>query len=174
MKAPTTAAADVLVRGPAHLPPVVRTRDRGLRRALLIADVVALGVALVGSLLISGSRPHPFLEALWILPTLPAWVLVFRAYGLYRSPLRSFEPTHLDDLSSLVHALMIGTLGLWVLYKVAPVRRIDSHASPGDRWLPSAQRTGGRPRASQSFFPLRAGTMKSRTAWIIRTWRGRL
>jgi exopolysaccharide biosynthesis polyprenyl glycosylphosphotransferase len=129
MGPPTTAAADFLVEGSARFPRVVRSRlrdrDRGLRRSLLLADVVALGAALPVALLISGVRAHPLLDALWILPTLPVWILLFRAYGLYKSPLRSFAPTHVDDLSSLLHALVIGTLGLWSFYTLASVARLD-------------------------------------------------
>jgi len=72
----------------------------------------------------AGNRGEPLVDALWLLPTLPFWALLFRAYGLYRRPLRRFEPTHLDDISSLFHALIIGTLGLWLFYKLAPVARL--------------------------------------------------
>jgi exopolysaccharide biosynthesis polyprenyl glycosylphosphotransferase len=101
-----------------------RDRDRGLRRVLFYADAAALTAALFLAFLITGNRPHPALGALWILPTLPAWALLFRAYGLYRRPIRSFEPTHLDDTSSLMHGLIIGTLGLWLFYKLMPVARL--------------------------------------------------
>jgi exopolysaccharide biosynthesis polyprenyl glycosylphosphotransferase len=101
-----------------------RDRDRGLRRVLFAADAVALTVSLFCALALAGDRPHPLLEALWIVPTLPLWAFLFRGYGLYWRPLRSFEPTHLDDISSLLHALIIGTLGLWLFYKVMPVQRL--------------------------------------------------
>ena len=76
------------------------------------------------SLAVCGSRDRPLLEALWIVPTMPLWFLLLRGYGLYRRPLRQFEPTHLDDASALVHALLIGSLGLWVFFRVMP-----------DQWL---------------------------------------
>ncbi len=101
-----------------------RDRDRGLRRVLFAADALALTLSLICALVLAGHRAHPLLEALWIVPTLPAWAFLFRAYGLYWRPLRSFEPTHLDDVSSLMHALIIGTLGLWLFYKVMPVPRL--------------------------------------------------
>lgn len=39
--------------------------------------------------------------------------------------MRRFEPTHLDDVSSLFHALVVGTLGLWLFYKVAPPPKLE-------------------------------------------------
>jgi exopolysaccharide biosynthesis polyprenyl glycosylphosphotransferase len=102
-----------------------RDRDFTLRRALVVADVIALEVALVLALLISGLRPDPFPEALWLLPILPAWIFVFRTYGLYRRPIRSFEPSYLDDVSAILHSLLIGTLGLWLFYKLLPVPKLN-------------------------------------------------
>ena len=102
-----------------------RDRDFALRRALLVADLLGVTLALALALLIAGRRGAPLADALWILPTLPLWAFVFRAYGLYRRPVRRFEPTHLDDAGSLLHAVVIGTLGLWLAYRLAPSQRLD-------------------------------------------------
>jgi exopolysaccharide biosynthesis polyprenyl glycosylphosphotransferase len=90
-----------------------------LRRALLISDWLGLWMALVAGLLLSAGGPGVS-ASIWILPTLPLWGFLFRAYGLYQRPIRRFEPTHLDDLSALLHAMIIGTLGLWLFYDLAP------------------------------------------------------
>ena len=100
-----------------------RDRDYGLRRALLGADGAALILSLVVALAVSGA-PSPILDALPILLTLPFWLMLFRAYGLYVRPLRRFEPTYLDDVSSLFHALLIGTLGLWAFFRLLPDRHL--------------------------------------------------
>jgi exopolysaccharide biosynthesis polyprenyl glycosylphosphotransferase len=115
---PTVALAPRLVGG--------RDRDReyNLRRALLGADMVALCVALGLALVIASRRYSDLSDGVWILVTLPMWALLFRAYGLYHRPVRKFEPTQLDDLLPLFHALVIGTLGLWFFYKVMPVTRL--------------------------------------------------
>jgi exopolysaccharide biosynthesis polyprenyl glycosylphosphotransferase len=102
-----------------------RDRDYGLRRILFAADSFALLLSLVLALLVVGRRDESFLEALWIVPTIPGWFLLFRAYGLYQRPLRQIEPTHLDDFSSIFHALLIGTLGLWVWFRILPDQRLD-------------------------------------------------
>ena len=108
---------------------VVRSRYRGrdyfLRRVLLIADMLGLWLAVGVAMAISGERSATFADSLWILPTLPAWAFLFRTYGLYRRPIRRFEPTYLDDVSALFHALVIGTLGLWLFYKVMPPPQLN-------------------------------------------------
>ena len=115
----TPARADRLV-GTRH-----RDRDYGLRRILFLADTLALVLALeLALVVITEGRAQPELAALWIVPTIPGWFLLFRAYGLYQRPLRRFEPTHLDDFSSVFHALVIGTLGLWVWFRFLPVQRL--------------------------------------------------
>jgi exopolysaccharide biosynthesis polyprenyl glycosylphosphotransferase len=113
---------------PAHADRLVasrhRDRDYGLRRALFVSDTLALLLALLFALGLTGTAGQREVDALLILPTIPAWFLLFRAYGLYQRPLRRFEPTHLDDFSSLFHSLLIGTLGLWLWFKVLPVERL--------------------------------------------------
>jgi exopolysaccharide biosynthesis polyprenyl glycosylphosphotransferase len=101
-----------------------RDRDFALRRALLLADWVGLLLALIVALIIAANQPDVIRESLWILPTLPFWAFLFRTYGLYQRPVRRVEPTHLDDMSSLLHALMIGTLALWLFYKFGPAKQL--------------------------------------------------
>jgi exopolysaccharide biosynthesis polyprenyl glycosylphosphotransferase len=115
----TPARADRLV-GTRH-----RDRDYGLRRVLFAADSLSLLLSLLLALTLVGRRSEPVLEALLIVATIPVWFLLFRAYGLYQRPLRRFEPTHLDDFSSVFHALVIGTLGLWIWFRVLPVQQLD-------------------------------------------------
>jgi exopolysaccharide biosynthesis polyprenyl glycosylphosphotransferase len=114
----TAARVDRLV-GSRH-----RDRDYGLRRILFAADLVALVLALAIAIRITGDPDRTEVDVLWIIPTIPGWFLLFRAYGLYQRPVRRFEPTHLDDFSSLFHALLVGTLGLWVWYRFMPVDRL--------------------------------------------------
>jgi exopolysaccharide biosynthesis polyprenyl glycosylphosphotransferase len=102
-----------------------RDRDFALRRALLAADLLGLCLSLGFALLVAGKRVAPAQDLLWILPTLPLWALVFWTYRLYGRPVRRLEPTHLDDVPSLFHALVMGTLGLWFFYKVAPVPKLE-------------------------------------------------
>jgi exopolysaccharide biosynthesis polyprenyl glycosylphosphotransferase len=103
-----------------------RDRDFALRRALLVADMLGLWLSLAVSMSFVDSRALPLEDSLWIAPTLPFWALLFWSYRLYGRSIRSFEPTHVDDLPSLFHALVLGTLGLWLFYRfVAPVPQLN-------------------------------------------------
>ena len=104
-----------------------RRRDREfvLRRALLVADMLALCLALLFALTFAGNRDSPLTDSLWILATLPAWAFLLHTYGFYNRPGRRFEPTHLDDLFLHFNAIVVGTLGLWLLYKALPVPRLS-------------------------------------------------
>jgi exopolysaccharide biosynthesis polyprenyl glycosylphosphotransferase len=102
-----------------------RDRDFALRRVLLVADMAGLCLTLAFALTVTGSRAAPLVDLLWILPTLPVWAFLFWTYELYGRSIRRFEPTHLDDAPSLFHALMLGTLGMWLYYKaVAPAPQL--------------------------------------------------
>lgn len=96
-----------------------RDRDFALRRALLVADMVGIVLALGLAMSVLGRRT-PLGDLLWIVPTLPFWALLFWSYRLYGRAVRGFEPTHFDDAPSLFHALVLGTLGLWLYYKIVP------------------------------------------------------
>lgn len=97
-----------------------RDRDYALRRVLLVADWIGIWLALVLAMSVAGDRPRPLLESLWVLPALPLLALVFWAYELYVRPIKRFEPTHLEDVPALFHALVIGALGLWLYFKLVP------------------------------------------------------
>src|SRR4051812_29987443 len=95
-----------------------RDRDFLLRRLLLLADLGGVALALFFAMLVVGYREHPWLDGSLVLLTLPGWGLLFRVYGLYEHQMRRFEPTWIDDLWPLFHALMVGTLATWLTYKV--------------------------------------------------------
>jgi exopolysaccharide biosynthesis polyprenyl glycosylphosphotransferase len=127
------AVADELgiqAQPPAAAPPRAvhsrhRDRDYALRRALLVADMAGLCLALGLAMTVSG-RDAPLGEGLWILPTLPLWALLFWSYRLYGRSIRRFEPTHFEDAPSLFHALVLGTLALWLYYKlIAPAPQLN-------------------------------------------------
>jgi len=116
-------AAQPPVAAPAAPRPVVRShyrdRDFALRRSLLAADILGIWLALGVAMAIPGGRAALH-DSLLIVPILPFWAMLFRTYGLYRRPIRRFEPTHLEDASTLFHALVIGALCMWLYYKLIP------------------------------------------------------
>jgi len=107
---------------------VVRTRrhprDYVLRRALATADLLAVMVAgAVALLVVPGNSSH--LSVLWLLPTLPVWLVLFRLYGLYERDVKRVSASALDDLPALFHSFVLGTLLLWVYLKVLRGHGLD-------------------------------------------------
>jgi hypothetical protein len=92
-----------------------RPRDYYLRRMLAAADVAALVIAgVVASVL---SQSNGFEGRLpWLLLTLPLWVGLFGAYGLYGRDVRRLSHSALDDLPAIFHAFVMGSVGLWLYF----------------------------------------------------------
>ena len=94
-------------------------RDYVLRRALALADVAALYIALaIGIGLFDGGAHR--MELVYFSPLIPAWLLLFRAYGLYERDIKRISHGALDDVPNIFHALLIGGLATWVWLRVLP------------------------------------------------------
>lgn len=92
-------------------------RDSEVRRLLLVADLIGISVGLlVATLLLSG---HPG-EFFWGAITLPIWVVVFKAYGLYDRDIKRISHGTIDDLPWIFHAMLLGTLLLLGLFRLTP------------------------------------------------------
>jgi exopolysaccharide biosynthesis polyprenyl glycosylphosphotransferase len=110
-----------------------RAIDRGwlVRRALLVADVLALGLAFAAVQLVFGLGTHPgdryddFQELGFFLAMIPFWVVVAKIYGLYDRDEDRADNTTADDLIGVVHVLTIGT---WLVFAASSVSGL---ASPG-------------------------------------------
>ena len=100
-------------------------RDWLLRRLLAATDVAALAVALaVAMAIIGGNRHSSWLEyVLYGSLTLPVWGVLFKTYGLYDRDAKRLSHSTLDDLPSLFHALLLGSLLLWSWFVlIAPAK----------------------------------------------------
>jgi exopolysaccharide biosynthesis polyprenyl glycosylphosphotransferase len=95
-------------------------RESELRRLLLGADAVGIVAGLAFATLLSG---HPG-EFLWGLASLPIWVVVFKAYGLYDRDAKRINHGTVDDLPWLAHAMLLGTLLLLGFYRLTPAGAI--------------------------------------------------
>jgi exopolysaccharide biosynthesis polyprenyl glycosylphosphotransferase len=91
---------------------------------LAAGDAVAVGLALFGALLIGG-RAHLASRLAWGLIALPLLILLFKIYGLYDRDMKRINHSTADDLPWLFHAVVIGTLLLWLYAKVTPMHRLD-------------------------------------------------
>jgi exopolysaccharide biosynthesis polyprenyl glycosylphosphotransferase len=112
------------LRGPAPresaggvISPRWRRRDRTQRRALLLADLVGLTAAFTLASMIAGFRDDSWELVLLLLPTLPAWAIIFKLYGLYDRDVRRISHSGIDDLPYLFHAFVVGVLLFWAYLK---------------------------------------------------------
>ena len=96
-----------------------RERDAAVRRFLAAADVLGVVVAMAIALLV---LTHHQSEFLWGLALLPAWILIFKTYGLYDRDLKRISHRTLDDLPWIFHAVLMGSLLLLALLP-APERQ---------------------------------------------------
>lgn len=92
-------------------------RDSGVRRLLALADLTAVTVALAVTTLIAG-QPR---ELLWALPTLPCWIFVFKAYGLYDRDVKRIGHASVDDLPWIAHGVLIGSLLTLAYSRLTPM-----------------------------------------------------
>ena len=96
-------------------------REAMVRRLLAAADVVAILVALAVATSLAVAPATSGASRLgWGLFTLPAWILIFKAYGLYDRDGKRVSHSTVDDIPWLFHALVVGSLGLWGFYRVMP------------------------------------------------------
>jgi exopolysaccharide biosynthesis polyprenyl glycosylphosphotransferase len=95
-----------------------------LRRALAVSDLVAVSVALLIALSISPLARSHVGDAVWFLPLLPVWFIVFRAYGLYEVDAKKINHGPLDEIPGLFHSFLIGLLVTWGWYRVMPTSKL--------------------------------------------------
>lgn len=95
-----------------------------LRRLLLFADVLALVVCLALSLTVVGGRSDALTGVAWGLLLLPVWVLIFKIYGLYDRDGKRISHSTVDEAPWVFHAVVLGSLGLWLFSKLTPLGRL--------------------------------------------------
>jgi exopolysaccharide biosynthesis polyprenyl glycosylphosphotransferase len=92
-------------------------RDATVRSTLAAADVVAVCLAFAFVL----GPDAGWTAVAWSLSTLPGWVLLFKAYGLYEGDIKRFTSGVLHDLPSTIHAALVGTVLLRACASVIPL-----------------------------------------------------
>ena len=86
---------------------------------MAVSDMVAIASAALVAFLATPVQGHG-VQLLWFLPTLPAWVALFGVYNLYQRQSKRIGHAALEDLPAIFHALVVGTLALWLYYHVVP------------------------------------------------------
>jgi len=93
------------------------------RRALASADALSILLALAVASLI-GASEDPLTRFAWGLVTLPAWIVLFKVYGLYDRDGKRVSHSTVEEVPEVFHTMVLGTLGLWVFYKAPVVEQL--------------------------------------------------
>ena len=96
-----------------------RRRGALLRRLLATGDWVALIAALCVATAVTSTTDIATL--FWAVLFSPVWILVLKLHGLYDNDHRRIRHSTFDELSSLVSAIVLGTLALDGLLAISPV-----------------------------------------------------
>ncbi|MFL5823488.1 MAG: nucleoside-diphosphate sugar epimerase/dehydratase, partial [Solirubrobacteraceae bacterium] len=120
-----------------------RSRDSVLRRLLAAVDASAVLLAMAGTLVLS-SRPDTWERLLWGLVAVPVTIVLFKIYGLYDRDVKRISHSTTDDLPWLLHAVMVGTLLVWLFSKETPLQRFDLQEVVGFGLLTLLLVTSGR------------------------------
>ena len=97
-------------------------RDYRARRLLVAADLLGLLAGIASWTLLS--IPHLGAHVLWTLVSLPLWILLFRAYGLYAAGSRRVGYATVDDIPAMSHAFLLGTVATWLFLQVTPAGKL--------------------------------------------------
>jgi exopolysaccharide biosynthesis polyprenyl glycosylphosphotransferase len=97
-------------------------RDSAVRRLLLVSDATAVLLGLAISTLALSNHPGEFA---WGVASLPLWIVVFKAYGLYDRDTKRISHGTIEDLPWLFHAMVVGTLLLLALFRLTPSGGIE-------------------------------------------------
>jgi exopolysaccharide biosynthesis polyprenyl glycosylphosphotransferase len=119
---PITAPLDAVSLLAQAAPLVPGRREYRMRRLLIAADATAMLVA-IGTWLLVGVH-KPLEHALWALPTIPVWLVLFLMYSLYSTGLRRVAPTTVDDIPALAHAFLVGGVASWLYFRVTPAGKL--------------------------------------------------
>ncbi len=89
-----------------------------------MSDCVAIALALVLASVLQGRSDFVRFMAFGLL-TLPAWLVLIRAYGLYDRDQKRINTSTIDDIPGIFHTVFIGTVLLWGYFRLLPVERFD-------------------------------------------------
>jgi len=102
---------------PDQIAPARRRAGRGYAATLVVADLVALGLALGVTVALVGVPAHggsTAAEAALLAGGLTLVLTLIGAYGLYDGSRRGMAPTGLNEVGRLFHALLVAALALLV------------------------------------------------------------
>jgi exopolysaccharide biosynthesis polyprenyl glycosylphosphotransferase len=110
------------IGGPLRAPLARGGRDYRLRRMLVAADVLALGIAIAVWTVIGGE--HGGQHALWACMFIPVFLVLLLMNGSYSTGSRRVAHSTLDDIPALWQSMLLGAVGLWLYFQVTPTEKL--------------------------------------------------
>jgi exopolysaccharide biosynthesis polyprenyl glycosylphosphotransferase len=96
------------------------SRDVGVRRALGVADVLAVLAAWALAVVTGAPEHHLRDQFAWGIVAAPAILVTAKLYGLYDRDAKRLSHRTLDDVPGVFHVGLMATLGLWGWLKLTP------------------------------------------------------
>jgi exopolysaccharide biosynthesis polyprenyl glycosylphosphotransferase len=101
-----------------------RNRDHRRQRLLIAADLLALLLGISAWSLLGSRHAHD--QEMWALLTLPLWIALFRAYGVYAAGSRRIGYATVDDIPDMAHAFLLGTVAMWLYFDLTPAGKLSA------------------------------------------------
>ncbi len=95
-----------------------RGRDLIIPRVLAVGDVTAIALALL--IVVAPGTHRPGYLPWWLL-TVPGWLVIFGAYGLYERHAKRIAHAAVDDLQWIFQSMLLGCVLLWAYTRLAPI-----------------------------------------------------
>jgi exopolysaccharide biosynthesis polyprenyl glycosylphosphotransferase len=91
---------------------------------LVAGDLIAL-LAGMGSWVVLDA-PRTGQHVLWAMISLPLWIGLFRAYGVYAAGSRRVGYATVDDIPAIAHAFLLGTVAMSLLLELSPAGMLSA------------------------------------------------
>ncbi|MGH2832409.1 MAG: sugar transferase, partial [Solirubrobacteraceae bacterium] len=94
-----------------------------MRRLLAVGDITAVLIAFVISLSVTDTRSfdsHLIFGAL----ALPVWLVLFKCYGMYERDFKRIAHTTIDEIPSIFHAVLLGSVLSWMYFQITPGAKV--------------------------------------------------
>jgi len=98
------------------------SRDRVVRWSLAAGDLLAIVLAVFVAATLAPDGANLAALLLLACALMPLWLILFKTYGLYDRDMARINVVTLDDAPTMFHAVLVGTVLMWLLAKLLPIQ----------------------------------------------------